>query len=534
MNFLGRVRNRAAVGAALMAALAAGPALAQKSGGVLHLYHRDSPASMSIIEEATISTVMPVMSVFNNLVMYDQHVPQNSLKSIVPDLATEWKWSEDGKSLMFKLRDGVKWHDGKPFTAKDVKCTWDLLQGKGTAKLRLNPRKSWYENLEQVTADSDTQATFHLKRPQPALPALLASGYSPVYPCHVPPAQMRQHPVGTGPFKLVEFKPNESIKLVKNADYWKQGMPYLDGIEFTIIPNRSTAILAFVAGKFDMTFTTEVTVPLMKDIASQLPQAVCQLVPTNVSTNLLVNRDKPPFDNPDVRRALMLALDRKAFIDILGEGHGDVGGAMLPGPEGIWGMPAEIMQTLPGYGPEIDKNRGEGRALMQKLGYGPGKPIQIKVSTRNIAQYRDAAVILIDQLKNVFIEGELDTVETANWFPKIARKDYQIGLNLTGSAVDDPDQQFFENYACGTERNYTGYCNKELDQKFVEQSSEPDQEKRKKLVWEIDRRLQEDAARPIVIHNRGATCWQPKVKNVTLMVNSIFNGWRFEDVWLDK
>ena len=137
-------------------------------------------------------------------------------------------------------------------------------------------------------------------------------------------------------------------------------------------------------------------------------------------------------------------------------------------------------------------------------------------------------------LKNVFIEGELDTVETANWFPKIARKDYQIGLNLTGSAVDDPDQQFFENYACGTERNYTGYCNKELDQKFVEQSSEPDQEKRKKLVWEIDRRLQEDAARPIVIHNRGATCWQPKVKNVTLMVNSIFNGWRFEDVWLDK
>src|SRR4051812_44901423 len=202
MKSLGRVRNRAAVGAAVMAALAAGPALAQKSGGVLHLYHRDSPASMSIIEEATISTVMPIMSVFNNLVMYDQHVPQNSLKSIVPDLATEWKWSEDGKSLTFKLRDGVKWHDGKPFTAKDVKCTWDLLQGKGTAKLRLNPRKSWYENLEQVTADSDTQATFHLKRPQPALPALLASGYSPVYPCHVAPAQMRQHPVGTGPFKF--------------------------------------------------------------------------------------------------------------------------------------------------------------------------------------------------------------------------------------------------------------------------------------------------------------------------------------------
>src|SRR5580693_6318167 len=109
-----------------------------------------------------------------------------------------------------------------------------------------------------------------------------------------------------------------------------------------------------------------------------------------------------------------------------------------------------------------------------------------------------------------------------------------VGLNLTGSGVDDPDQQFFENYACGSERNYTDYCNKELDQLFVRQSSEADQAKRRQMVWEIDRKLQEDAARPIVMHNRNGTCWQPQVKGLTLMVNSIFNGWRMEDVWLDK
>jgi peptide/nickel transport system substrate-binding protein len=510
------------------------PALAQKQGGILHLYHRDSPASMSILEEATISTVMPMMGVFNNLVMFDQHVPQNSLKSIVPDLAESWSWSEDAKTLSFKLRKRVKWHDGKPFTAADVKCTWDLLQGKGSAKLRLNPRKAWYGNLEEVTAQGDDTAVFHLKRPQPALLTLLASGYSPVYPCHVPPAQMRQHPVGTGPFKFVEFKPNESIKLARNTDYWKPGLPHLDGIEFTIITNRSTAILGFIAGKFDMTFTTEVSVPLMKDVAGQAPQAICQLVPTNVSTNLLLNRDKPPFDNAEIRKAMMLALDRKAFIDILGEGKGDIGGAMLPPPEGVWGPPPEQLATLPGYGPDVEKNRAEARAIMEKLGYSADKRLAIKVSARNIAQYRDPAVILIDQLKNVYIDGELDPVETANWFPKIARKDYQIGLNLTGSAVDDPDQQFYENYACGSERDYTGYCNKELNQLFDKQSAEADQEKRKQLVWEIDKKLQLDAARPIVMHNRGATCWQPQVKGVTLMVNSIFNGWRMEDFWLDK
>jgi peptide/nickel transport system substrate-binding protein len=91
-----------------------------------------------------------------------------------------------------------------------------------------------------------------------------------------------------------------------------------------------------------------------------------------------------------------------------------------------------------------------------------------------------------------------------------------------------------ENYVCGSDRNYSGYCNPELDKEFDRQSMESDQEKRKKLVWEIDRKLQEDGARPIISHNLAATCWQPQVKNLTMMVNSIYNGWRMEDVWLDR
>jgi peptide/nickel transport system substrate-binding protein len=171
---------------------------------------------------------------------------------------------------------------------------------------------------------------------------------------------------------------------------------------------------------------------------------------------------------------------------------------------------------------------------MEKAGYGADKHLAIKVSTRNIAAYRDPAVILIDQLKNIWIDGELEPIETANWFPKIARKDYQVGLNITGNAVDDPDQQFFENFACGSERNHSDYCNADLDKKFVEQSEIADPGKRRQLVWDIDKQLQLDAARPIIMFNRTATCWQKDVKNETLMVNSIFNGWRFEDLWLDR
>src|SRR6201997_4906816 len=497
--------------AGLLAGMAlVGPALAQKQGGTLRVFHRDSPASMSILEEGSISAIMPMMGVFNNLVLFDQHLPQNRVETIVPDLATSWNSNEEGTELTFTLRDDVKWHDGKPFTAADVKCTYDLLTGRAKEKLRLNYREAWFLNLDEVTTNGDREVTFHLRRPQPAFISLLASGYSPIYPCHISARDMRTHPIGTGPFKFVEYKPNQSIKIVRNPDYWKPGRPYLDGIEYTIIANRSTAILAFAAGKFDLTFPYEVTVPLLKDVRTQAPQAICDLVSSNASTNLLVNREASPFDNPDLRRALALALDRKSFIEILTEGQGDIGGAMLPPPAGVWGMPADFLATVPGYGPDVAKNRAAAREIMTGLGFGPDKRLTIKVAARNIPAYRDPAVILIDQLKEIWIDGELEPVETANWFPKLARKDYQIGLNNTGSGVDDPDQQFFENYGCGSERNYTGYCNPELEKRFVAQSETADRDKRQRLVWGVDSRLQEDGARPIIYHTRAATCMQPQ------------------------
>src|ERR1700722_14944218 len=265
------VRALAAAVLSLLAACGLAFAAEPKQGGILRVYHRDSPGSASIHEEATYSTNVPFMPVFNNLVIYKQEVPQNSLDTIVPDLATSWAWSSDKKTLTFKLKEGVKWHDGKPFTSNDVKCTFDMLMGKSAQKFRKNPRKSWYDQVNDVTVNGDFEVAFNLKRPQPALLALLASGYSPIYPCHVSPAEMRVHPIGTGPFKFVEFKTNESIKLTRNPDYWKKGFPHLAGVEFPNKPKRPPPLLAFVAGKFDMTFPTEVTIPLLKDVKSQAP-----------------------------------------------------------------------------------------------------------------------------------------------------------------------------------------------------------------------------------------------------------------------
>jgi peptide/nickel transport system substrate-binding protein len=489
---------------------------------------------MSLHEEATGAALRPMMGVFNNLVMYDQQVAQNRPDTIVPDLAESWAWSEDAKELTFKLRRGVKWHDGKPFTAADVKCTWDLLIGVAPEKLRVNPRKTWYLNLDKVTTNGEYEATFHLKRPQPALLSLLASGWSPVYPCHVPAKDMRTKPIGTGPFKFVEFRPNEVVKTERNPDYWKPGRPYVDGIEWQIMPDRATRNLSFIAGKHDIISPYGTTVPLLEEIKKQVPNANCVMTSTNVSRNVIMNPEKPPFDKAELRRAVTLSIDRKAFIDIIGQGEADIGAQMLPPSEGLWGMPPEMLATLPGYAPDISKSRAEARSIMEKLGYGPDKRLSVQLSSRNIPPYRDPAVVLIDQIRNIYIDATLEPVETANWFPKIYRKDYTIAINGTESGVDDPDQQFYENFVCGAVRNYTGYCNKEVDELIDRQSAEANVEKRKHLVWQIERRLAEDGARPIIFYPRGGTCAQPYVKGLVTMINSIYNGYRMEDVWLDR
>jgi peptide/nickel transport system substrate-binding protein len=216
------------------------------------------------------------------------------------------------------------------------------------------------------------------------------------------------------------------------------------------------------------------------------------------------------------------------------EGEGLIGGAMLPKPVGDWGMPPEMVSQLMGYGPDTEKNIAEARAIMEKLGYSDAKPLPIKIQTRNLATYRDPAVILIDQLKKIYISGELDILDTPRWYARLAKKDYTIGLNVTGVSVDDPDGNLVENYSCNSERNYTQYCNAEVDKLLAAQSRELDHDKRIKMIWEIERLLAEDSARPSILWGTAGNCWQPYVKGYHPHDNSQYNNTRFEDVWLDK
>src|SRR6202171_6539211 len=155
--------------------LAAAPAAAQKKAGTLRLYHNDNPPSASLLEESTIASVTPFSAVFNNLVVFDPFKVHESLETVIPDLAESWSWDASNTRLTFKLRQGVKWHDGQPFTAKDVQCTWRMLIGKSEAsEFHRNPRRVWYTKLQDVTINGDYEATFELSEPQPSPPGLAA------------------------------------------------------------------------------------------------------------------------------------------------------------------------------------------------------------------------------------------------------------------------------------------------------------------------------------------------------------------------
>src|SRR5215510_3756338 len=189
-----RIARAALAAAVALSALAiGGPGISQtpKSGGIMNVMQReDLPQGFSIHETATISTVWPGMPCFNNLVLFDPLKKIETADTIIGELAERWSWQDNYRSLVFFLRKNVKWHDGQPFTSKDVKYTFDMVReaSDAPARLRINPRKDWYANIEAVETPDAYTAVFRLKKPQPSLLLMLASGYTPVYAAHVPPA----------------------------------------------------------------------------------------------------------------------------------------------------------------------------------------------------------------------------------------------------------------------------------------------------------------------------------------------------------
>jgi peptide/nickel transport system substrate-binding protein len=523
---------------AAAAALAASPIPAPspgRPGGVLNLLQREELATgFSIHETATIATIWPASPCYSNLVTFDPMNPIESMDAIAGELAERWSWQDNYRNLVLFLRRDVRWHDGQPFTSRDVKYTFDVVREApdAPAKLRTSPRKEWYENVEAVETPDPTTVVFRLKRPQPALLLMLASGQSPVYPAHVPLAELRTRCVGTGPFKLKEWRRGEFIEYVKNPEYFIKGRPYLDGLRYYIIADRGTQKAALQTGRVDVSFPGDTPRLVAEQLKAAVPQLVVTTVGTGTSPHLLLNSTRAPFNDRRVRLAISHALDRHAFVQAVTQGGAAVGAALAPPPYGIWGLSGPLLTPLPGYG-KPSEEQARAKKLLAEGGYGPSSPLKVEVLTRALFAYVDFASFVVDALRRIGVDADMKQVDTPLWYSAITRKEYQAGANVAGFGLDDPDPVFYENYVCGSVRNYTGYCNEDVMKLIDRQSQELDVKKRYALVVEIEKRLELDAARPTMGWRLDYFVHRPYVHNL-VPHNGIYNWGRLTNVWIDR
>jgi peptide/nickel transport system substrate-binding protein len=518
-----------------LALLAAVPASAQapQPGGTLNLRLReDLPQGFAIHESPTISTMWPAMPCLSNLVIFDPLKTAHTAETVIAELAERWSWQDNYRSLVFFLRADVKWHDGKPFTARDVAYTIDLVrEASDVPRLRVNPRRDWYSNVQAVEVVDPRTVVFRLKRPQPSLLLLLASGFTPIYAAHLPAASYRTGCVGTGPFRVKEWRRGEFLEYVRNPDYFVRGRPYLDGLRYVVIRERATAIAALQTRQVDVAFPGDTT----RGMADQLRRAAPKLQITEVGTavldHMLVNATRPPFDNPKVRAAVSRAVDRAALVETVYQGGAVIGGPMAPRPHGVWGLLDKDLKALVWSGRGVEE-KAKARELLAEAGYGAGNPLKLELQTRGLPAFLDLASFVATELKRVGAEVSVRQVETSLWEPQKIRREFVFGVDRTSMEPDDPDATFYEHYACNSPRSYSGYCDPEITRLIEAQSQELDRGKRLALVHTAQRKLAEAASNPVL-------CWRldyftiwPHVKNL-VPHHSIYGWGRLQDVWLD-
>jgi peptide/nickel transport system substrate-binding protein len=231
-----------------------------------------------------------------------------------------------------------------------------------------------------------------------------------------------------------------------------------------------------------------------------------------------------------VRRAVDLAIDRDGYIKGVMQGAAVPGAALVPKPFGAWGLSeADLVQILG----KPEGRKAAAKKLLAEAGYGPGNPLRFETQTRAIATYVDLASYVVNELKQVGVEITVKSLDSVQWYGITTRKEFQLGINISGFGVDDPDAILFENYGCASSRNYTGYCDEGVGKLMDQQSQELDPKKRLALVHQIQKKLTEAGARPTVGWGIDHFAQWPHVKNL-VPHNSLYNFGRMQEVWLDR
>ncbi len=492
-----------------------------RRGGVLNLWVGGDPPSFDAHQESTYQTLHPASPCYNLLVQYD---PKDHTK-VIPDLAERWDVSSDGKVYTFYLKQGVKFHHGKPFKAEDVKASFERIIWPPNNVV--SPRKGVFDAVSGIETPNDYTVRFILKRPNASFLANIAQGWNVIYPKDLlEQGDPKKTVVGTGPFKLKNYTRGVSIELERNPEYHVPGLPYLDGIRFFIVPDPNTGIAAFLSGQLDV-YRTENKAEADEVAQRYADKATVKKFTIMSNYAMEMNARRRPWDDPRVRLAASLAIDRTAAVKVLTQGEGVAGGILRPDSQ--WALPRAELEKLPGYSPNKAQEIEQARRLLAEAGLGSG--FKATMLTRKGAQFEAPAVFLKDQLAKIGIDVTLDVQESAAFYDRLNRGEFELFGGSYSAAVDDPDAVFGQSYLCDSERNYSKFCLPQLEDLFIRQSQTMDANQRKQLVWELERLALVNVVKVVMAYRVNWWLWWNRVRNFYRQP-SYYLTERHEDVWL--
>jgi peptide/nickel transport system substrate-binding protein len=471
-----------------MVAPGAADAQEPQRGGILNFAVSAEPPNYDCHANTSFAFVHPVRPSYNTLLRF---VP-DSYPEIEGDLAESWEVSEDGLTYTFKLRQGVVFHDGSPFTSRDVKASYDRIRDPADGVRSI--RQAAYTDIESIETPDDATVVVTLSAPNAAMLAQFASPWDCIYSAaklEEDPRWPEQNVMGTGPFKFVEHVAGSHWVGERFADYWDDGKPYLDGFR-AIFMSGAPMVNALAAGEVLVEFRGHS--PADRDrLLEQIGEtAVVQESPWTCVLIVSFNTNNPPFDNAGVRRALSLAIDRYTGAEALSRIAlvREVGGLLRPGYE-LAAIPEE-MEAWPGFSRDIEASRAEAKRLLAEADQ---ENLTFTLTNRNIAMpYTPVGVFLIDQWRQIGISVEHEQLETKLYQEKLRSDDLQAGLDFHCDYMDEPNLQLIKYISSDKSSiNYTGYNNPKMDDLFEQQARELDVEKRKGIIREMERIAMEDA-----------------------------------------
>jgi len=468
-----------------------------------------------------------VAPLYSTLLQIDPY----SYPKIIGDAASEWKIASDGLTYTFKLRQGIRFHDGSPLTASDVKATHDkiVFPPAGVRSIRKNA----YSAIASIEAPDPTTVVFKLKFPSASLLGNLASPWNVIYPKKYldrDPNYFKANVVGSGPFKLKNYTRGSTFEGERNPDYFVKDRPYLDGYKFFISTETSVRAAALRSGRAWIEFRT---MPLAEVEAIRKTlgdKVVVQDTPATGLFGIAMNQTTKPFTDIRVRKALTLGLDRYTASRVLYPlaSLKDVGALMRPATE--FAMSESELQKLPGFARDMEKNRAEAKRLLAEAGYPSGFKVVLK--NRNVRiPYIDFGVFVIQEWRKIGIEAEHRPLETAAWFADGRDTgSFEVIVNGVFNYMDDPDL-FLERYTTGDTNNWGRFSDPRIDDLFARQTRALDPTERKRLVNELEKIVLENAYHiPGLWWARSVVHWA-KVKNYVAPPNHYSNQ-KLQDVWL--